>query len=173
MTLSVRNALSLAAAVALVAGPGLAQTKPATPAPTAAAVLPNAFDAPAPAAQARPAPAAAPAQAPAGDAQAAEAALRAVIEQFAAGDITEALYTPGVATRLNASLAEYSRLVRSFGAVESVEAQSVSGGVGQFVVIFEKAATQWQVGLDEAGLVAAVRFRETPPESSEPPAPGA
>lgn len=179
MTLSVRHALSLAAALTLVTGPVLAQARPASPtstsqappraapAPTASAgVLPNAFDAPA-------APAPAPVQPPVAPTQAAEAALRSVIEQFAAGDIDEALFTPGVATRLNANLAEYGRLIRGFGAVESIEAQTVSDGVGQFVVIFEKAATQWQLGLDDAGLIAAVRFREAPPESSEPPAPGA
>ncbi len=180
MTLSVRHALSLAAVLTLVTGPALAQARPTSPTATnqapargapaqtaAAAALPNAFDAPAAPVAARPAPAGEVAPT-----QAAEAALRSVIEQFAAGDINEALFTPGVATRLNAGLAEYSRVIQGFGPVESIEAQSVSDGVGQFVVIFEKAATQWQLGLDDAGLIAAVRFRESPLESSEPPAPG-
>jgi hypothetical protein len=103
----------------------------------------------------------------------AEAALRTVIEQFRAADIDEALFTPGVATQLNGQLANYSRLIRGYGAVESIETQGATGGVGQFLVVFENAATQWQVGLEEGGLVAALRFREAPPESSEPASPGA
>jgi hypothetical protein len=180
MTLFIRTALSLTAAVALVAGPALAQTAPAGQASTqprpaaaptgAAATLPNAFDAPA--TPARQGPARAPAPAPAVSSQVAEATLRSVIEQFAAGEINEALFTPDVARRLNANLGEYMRLIRGFGAVESIEAQTVNNGVGQFLVIFENAATQWQVGLDAGGLIAALRFREAPPESSEPITPG-
>ena len=82
------------------------------------------------------------------------------------------MFTPGVATQLNGQLASYSRLIRGFGAVQSIEVQGVSNGVGQFLVIFDNAATQWQVGLEEGGLVAALRFREAPAESSEPSAPG-
>ena len=78
-----------------------------------------------------------------------------------------------MATQLNGQLANYSRLIQGFGAVQSIEVQGVSNGVGQFLVIFDNAATQWQVGLEEGGLVAALRFREAPAESSEPSAPGA
>ena len=81
-------------------------------------------------------------------------------------------FTPGVATRLNGQLATYAELIQSYGAVESIETQDVSNGVGQFLVVFENAATQWQVGLDDNGLVAALRFREAPPESSEPSSAG-
>ncbi len=178
MTVPTKTA-ALALTLAVVAGPALAQTATQTlnqsrslaPSPGAAATLPNTFDGP-PAAPTPRAPAAPPSQVT--DAQMAEAALRAVIEQFRVGDINEALFTPGVATQLNAQLAEYSRLIRGFGEVQSIEAQGASGGVGQFLVIFDNAATQWQVGLEEGGLVAAVRFREAPPESSDPAAaPGA
>lgn len=182
MTLSTRTALALAAAATLLAGPALAQTaapaqssaqnRPAAATGGAAATLPNAFDAPAEAAPARAAPAAPAAASPAA-VHVAENTLRAVIEQLAAGDINEAMFTPEVASRLNASLGEYRSLIRGFGPLESIEAQAVSDGLGQFVVLFEEAATQWQLGLNEAGLVAALRFRESPPESSEPPAPGA
>ncbi|MGV3579579.1 hypothetical protein [Brevundimonas sp.] len=178
---------ALALALIAVSGPALAQTAtqtlnqtrslaPPANAPTGpAATLPNTFDAPAAATPAQP-PRPAPAPAPTTqvtDAEMAEGALRAVIEQFRSADINEALFTPGVATQLNGQLAEYSRLIRSYGAVQSIEPQGATSGVGRFLVIFENAATQWQVGLEEGGLVAALRFREAPPESSEPTAPGA
>lgn len=178
MTVSIKTAAALVLAVAAVAGPALAQTTTpaqsrslAQPGGASAGALPNTFDGPA----ATPAPVA-PLPAPTTqvtDAQMAEAALRTVIEQFRAADIDEALFTPGVATQLNGQLATYNRLMLEYGAVESIEAQGANNGVGQFLVIFENAATQWQVGLEDGGLVAALRFREAPPESSEPTSPGA
>lgn len=137
----------------------------------AAATLPNTFDNPAATSAPR---TPVPAPAPSGqvtDAQIAEAALRSVIDQFRAGDIDEALFTPGVAAQLNSRLSEYQQLMQAFGEVEMIEARGVTDGVGLFVVTFENAATQWQVGLEEGGLVAALRFREAPPESSEPTSP--
>ncbi|WP_309628666.1 hypothetical protein [Brevundimonas sp.] len=178
MTVSIKTTALVFALAA--AGPALAQTTP-TPslnqsrslAPSgAAATIPNTFDGPA----AQPRPVAPLPAAPAGqvtDIEMAEGALRAVIEQFRAADIDERLFTPGVATQLNGQLANYSRLVRGYGAVQSIEAQGATNGVGQFLVVFENAATQWQVGLEDGGLVAALRFREAPPESSEPAAPAA
>lgn len=180
MTVSIKTA-ALVFALAAAAGPAPAQTtatpslnqsRSLAPSAGAAATIPNTFDGPAP----TPAPRAPLPAAPAPqvtEAEMAEGALRAVIEQFRGADIDERLFTPGVATQLNGQLASYSRLIRGFGAVQSIEVQGVSNGVGQFLVIFDNAATQWQVGLEEGGLVAALRFREAPAESSEPSAPGA
>lgn len=174
--------LALVLALTAVAGPSLAQTatqnlnqnqtRSLAPSSGAAATLPNTFDGPAAATLPPPAPLAAPAP-QVTDAEMAEAALRAVIEQFRAADIDERLFTPGVATQLNGQLAEYSRLIRGYGDVVSIEPQGAGDGVGQFLVIFDNAATQWQVGLEDGGLVAALRFREAPPKSSEPATPGA
>ena len=168
---------AFALALATLAGPAFAQTatqdlnrsRSLAPSTGAAATLPNTFDAPAAPAQ-PPRPAAVPGTTAAQvtDAQMAEGALRAVIEQFRNADIDERLFTPGVATQLNSQMATYSRLIRGYGAVQAIEPQGVAGGVGQFLVTFENAATQWQVGLEDGGLVAALRFREAPPESSEP-----
>lgn len=175
---SIKTAV-LALVAAALAGPVLAQATPSTqalnqsrsfaPSSGAAATLPNTFDAPV-AATPAPAPAAAPAVS---NTQMAEETLRAVIEQFRAADIDERLFTTGVATRLNGQLADYSRRIRDYGAVQTIEAQGAADDAGQFLVTFENAVTQWQVGLDDTGLIAAVRFREAPPESSEPVAPGA
>lgn len=172
MTVSIKIA-ALVAALGL-AGPALAQTPPPAQsrslAPQGGGIaIPNTFDAPATAAPVAPAPAAPQVT----DAQMAEAALRSVIDQFRAADIDERLFTPGVATQLNSQLASYSRLIQGYGEVVSIEPQGATDGVGQFLVIFDNAATQWQVGLEDGGLVAALRFREAPPESSEPATPGA
>lgn len=177
---------ALALTFMALSGPVLAQTAaqdlnrsrslapPANAPAGAAATLPNTFDSPAAPAPATPPRPAAPATTgQVTDFQMAEGALRTIIEQFRAADIDEALFTPDVATQLNGQLADYSRVIRGYGAVESIETQGATNGVGQFLVTFENAATQWQVGLEEGGLVAAVRFREAPPESSEPTAPGA
>jgi len=176
MTVSFRP-LALVLALSALAGPTLAQSttqnlnqsRSLAPSAGAAATIPNTFDAPVATMPADPPPAAPQVT----DSQMAEAALRAVIEQFRAADIDERLFTAGVATQLNGQLADYSRLIRGYGAVQSIEAQGATNGVGQFLVIFDNAATQWQVGLEDGGLVAALRFREAPPESSEPASPGA
>lgn len=170
----------LALTFAALCGPVIAQTatrdlnqsRSLAPTAGAAATLPNTFDGPAATASAQPPRPAASSTPQVTEAQMADAALRAVIEQFRAGDIDERLFTPGVATQLDGQMADYSRMIRSYGAVQSIETQGASNGVGQFLVIFDNAATQWQVGLDEAGLVAALRFREAPPESSDPASPG-
>ncbi len=182
MTPSIKPVVFALAALGLAAaGPVMAQATSPTPTQNqsrslapggAAATLPNTFDGPA----STPAPAAPLPATPRGqvtDTQMAEAALRAVIEQFRAADIDERLFTSGVAAQLNSELAEYSRRIRGYGAVQSIETQSASDGLGQFLVIFENAATQWQVGLEDGGLVAALRFREAPPESADPTSPDA
>ena len=167
MTHPIRAAAVVLALGVFAAGPALAQSAPGSAATGgAAATLPNTF--------ARPATPGArqPAASPVANAQVAETALRGVIEQLREGDLDETMFTADVAARLNTQLATYAELIQSYGALESVETQDVSNGVGQFLVIFENAATQWQVGLEDGGLIAALRFREAPPESSEPPPAG-
>ncbi len=165
-----RTALLAVTIAALSAGASLAQTVPPAqtrnlaPSSGAAATLPNTFDNPAPPR------AAAPLAATANqvtEVEMAEAALRAIIGQFQTGDLDESLFTPDLATRLNGELATFSPLVQGYGALESIEAQGAQEGVGQFLVTFDNAATQWRIGLEEGGLVAALLFRETPPESSD------
>ncbi len=177
MTLT-RTAAVLLVLGALFAGPVLAQTVPPAqtrglaPSSGAAATLPNTFDMPAP----RTAPAPAPLPTTPGgqvtEAEMAEGALRAIITQFQAGDLDESLFTPDLATRLNGQMAAFGPMIRGYGALQSIEAQGAQAGVGQFLVTFDNAATQWRIGLEDGGLVAALLFRETPPESSDPATPG-
>lgn len=169
----------LVLALTALAAPALAQPAPAAQslgqtrglAPSnsgAAATLPNTFDSPA-ASRPAPAPALPPAPGtPTAEAQVAEEALRAIIGQIQAGDLDESLFTPTLAARLNGEMATFTPMIQGYGALQTIEAQGAQGGQGQFLVIFDEAATQWRIGLDEEGLIAALLFREAPAESSEP-----
>lgn len=171
MTASTRAVLLLAASAFVLAAPASGQSVPSSqtrslaPSGGAAASLPNSFDAPAPAASAAPSMSA---EATATAIADAEAALRIVIEQLKAGEIEPSLYTPGLAARLRAQLATIRPMLASYGALLTIEAQGTRDGSAQFLVTFEEAATQWMIGLDDAGLIAAVLFRPAPAESSEP-----
>jgi hypothetical protein len=160
----------------LSAGPvlaqGAAQVRGLAPSGGAAATLPNAFDGPV--APARPVAAPGPTSSVAQvtEAEMAEAALRSIIGQIQAGDLDETLFTPGLATRLNGQLDRFTPMVNGFGPLKSIEAEGTQSSVGQFRVTFDKATTQWRIGLEEGGLVAALLFREAPVESSAPPTGG-
>lgn len=181
MTVSIKIP-ALVLTLAALAGPALAQTTPPAPgasqsrslAPSggAAATLPNTFDSPtAPVTPTAPLPAAPGGQV--SDAQMAEAALRSVIEQLKAGDIQEAMFTPDLGGRLNTQMSTFSPIVQGFGDLQTIEPSGVKDGVAQYVVTFNNAATQWLIGLEEGGLIAALLFRPAPPESSEPSSPDA
>ncbi|AQR60842.1 hypothetical protein BZG35_03615 [Brevundimonas sp. LM2] len=177
MTLSPRAVLMFTAALSALAAPAMAQTLPSAqsrslaPSSGAAATLPNSFDAPV-AAPVAPAAPAAPAAAPT-EVAVAEATLRAVIEQLRAGEVDTTLYTADLAGRLKGQIATLQPILVGFGAVQSVEALGSEDGTGQFLVVFDEAATQWMIGLNEDGLIAALLFRPAPPESSTPNAPPA
>lgn len=167
MPVSSRTVGLMALSVLTCAGPALAQSLPSmqsrslAPSSGAAATLPNNFDVPA----------RAPATTPTSPTEVAvaEAALRVVIEQLRAGTIDATLYTPGLAARLQGQLATIAPMLNGYGDLLTIEAQGTREGAGQFLVTFDEAATQWVIGLDEDGLIAALLFRPAPPESSEPP----
>lgn len=171
------SSLSLLVGVTLVvAGSAAAQTavipqtRSLAPGGAAAANLPNAFDGPAVGPSiAAPLPPVSGAQVT--EAQMAEAALRVIIGQLQAGEIDEALFTPDLADRLNGQLATFTPIVKEFGTLQSIEAQGFPNGVGQFLVTFDNAATQWMIGMEEGGLIAALLFRPAPPVSSDPATP--
>lgn len=184
-------AVLLAAALLTSAAPALAQvTVPAQSrglapgaAPGAAATLPNTFDPPArraapPPTAAASGPVAAPLSSPAAgptagqvtEADMAEGALRAVIADLRSGQIDPDLFTEDMAARLRPQLATLAPLVQGFGDLGPILPQGLNNGANQFEVIFDNAVTQWVVGLDEDGRIAALLFRPAPPVSSEPEA---
>jgi len=170
-----RAAIVFAALALSVAPPalaqttGLAQSRSLAPSGGAAATLPNTFDAPAapPAGMIPPA-------APRGqvtEAQMAEAALRTVITQMQAGEIDLALFTPDLGRQFQSRMTTFAPLVEGFGELVTIEAQGATAdGGGQFLVTFDKAATQWLIGLEDGGLIAALLFRPAPTVPAATPA---
>lgn len=150
-----------AAALLLVPAPASAQV--------AAGSVPNTFDRPA--AGAAPAPAraapAAPAQ-PANDAS--EETLRTIIAGAQAGAIDYSLMTDDLAAQVREQEATITPLIQGFGAVQAVDFIGPQDGADLFVVTFAKAETQWVIGLDEAGKVAALLFRPAPEPGAAPAA---
>jgi len=181
--------LAAAAVLMLLPATGFAQT--ASPAPAArlasptgsatggaAATLPNTFDAPAnaPAAAPRAPRTAAPAApavsgpvAPRDPAEIAlsETALRTTIAAIQTGAPNYAEMTPGVATRLRGQIPTITPLITGFGALKTIEYVGQEDEAELFVVVFDKAATQWIIARDEAGKIAALLFRPVAaPESA-------
>lgn len=141
----------------------------AASAQVAAGSVPNTFDRPA--AGAAPAPAraapAAPAQ-PANDAS--EETLRTIIAGAQAGAIDYSLMTDDLAAQVREQEATITPLIQGFGAVQAVDFIGPQDGADLFVVTFAKAETQWVIGFNEAGKVAALLFRPAPEPGAAPAA---
>jgi hypothetical protein len=123
----------------------------------AAASMPNSFDGPVRVAQTAP-PAAAPA-APAPANPRAEAVLRDIIAGAQAGTIDYALMSDDLAARVREQEATIQPLIAGFGLVQAVDFVGSQNGADLFAVIFANAATEWVIGFNEAGKVAALLFR--------------
>ncbi|MEQ7156072.1 hypothetical protein [Brevundimonas aurifodinae] len=161
----------LAQTAAPVQSPQTRSLAPAsTPAPVAAATLPNSFDSPVTRTAPPSAPIAMPSAGQVTEADVAEGLLRAVIADLAAGRIEADLFTPDLAGRLTPQLAQLQPLVQGFGALGPIAPQGVVNGANQFLVTFDNAETQWVIGLNEDGRISALLFRPAPPVSSEPEA---
>ena len=142
---------SLLIAAALVLAPAAAHAQ------VAAAALPNTFDRPVQTASVPAAPALGAAPAPA-DARS-EATLRAIIAGAQAGALDYTLLTDDLAGKVREQEAALTPLIRSFGAVQTVEFVGSQEGADLFGVIFANAPTQWVIGFNAEGKVAALLFR--------------
>jgi hypothetical protein len=146
--------LLLAAAAALLL-PAAAQAQ------VAAATVPNTFDGPA-RVQSVPA-----APAPAAEAEVSstpanagsEDTVRAIIAGAQAGTIDYSQMTDELAGKIREQEATLRPLIQGFGQVVSVDFVGSQNGVDVFTVTFANAATQWLIGHNEAGKVAALLFR--------------
>ena len=143
--------LLAAAAVLLVPAAAHAQV--------AAGALPNTFDDPA----ARTAPAT-PAPAPA--ATSAEPAhpeseniLRTLLASAQAGAMDYALMTDDLAGKVRAQEAAIKPVIDGFGALVAVDFVSSRERNDLFSVTFANAATEWVIGVNDDGKVAALLFR--------------
>jgi hypothetical protein len=140
----------LLAAVALLIAPVAAQAQ------VAAGSVPNPFDRPAEAA-ARPATPAAGMPAPANARS--EDVLREIIAGAQAGTIDYSLMTGDLAGKMREQEAQIRPLIEGFGPVQAVDFVGNQGEADRFAVVFTNAATEWVIGFNEEGKVAALLFR--------------
>ena len=151
---------ALGAALLVAPMPALAQS-------AAAASVPNAFDRPAQtqnptqAAPARPASAAAAAATPAAapDIARSEEALRGVIADIQGGGFDYSDFTPNLAAQIRQQAEQVGSLIKSFGAVKTVEYERQEGEAQMFKVTFDNQATEWLIGFDADDKIAALLFR--------------
>lgn len=90
---------------------------------------------------------------------ASEDALRAIIASAQAGAVDYALMTEDLAGQVREQEAQITPLIRGFGAVQAIDFVGSQDGGDLFAVTFANAETQWFIGFDEAGKVAALLFR--------------
>ena len=142
----------------------------AAAAQVAAGTVPNTFDRPAAAAPApTPAPQAAPqAMSPTPANAASEETLRTIIASLQAGTPDYNLMTDDLATQMRGQAPTILPLMQGFGAIQSFDFVGSRSGADMFVVNFANAETEWIVGMEEDGKVAALLFR--PAEGSQVPA---
>lgn len=146
--------LLLAAAVLFVALPAAAQAQ------VAAGAVPNTFDNPTARAQAaRPAavPAAPAASEPANPAS--EEILRTIIAGAQAGAMDYSLMTDDLAAKVRAQEATVLPIIEGFGPLVTVGFVGSQDRNDLFSVTFANAATQWVIGVNDDGKVAALLFR--------------
>ncbi|HYC68578.1 hypothetical protein [Brevundimonas sp.] len=146
----------LFAAAAVLLLPAAAQAQ------VAAATVPNTFDDPA--ARARPvtpppAPAAAPALSPDRAHPESEDILRTLIASAQAGAMDYALMSDDLAAKVREQEATVTPIIDSFGALVAVDFIGSQDRNDLFSVTFANAATEWVIGVNDDGKVAALLFR--------------
>lgn len=122
----------------------------------AAGSVPNSFDRPTQAQPPRPAPAPA-GQAP--DIARAEEALRGVIAAAQGPGFDYSAFTDNLAAQIRQQAAQVTPLLKSFGAVKTVEHLRQEGEAQLFRVTFDNQATEWLIGFDSEDRIAALLFR--------------
>lgn len=89
----------------------------------------------------------------------AEAALRRVIGEIAAGKLDYTKMTPALADIIRTHEAEVVQLFKGFGQIQSVTFLGRGeNDIDLFAVKFEHAATRWTISLDAEGRIQQLRF---------------
>lgn len=143
-------------AAALLLLPAAAQAQ------VAAASVPNSFDQPRTQQPVPAVPAAAPAAAAMSTTPAnpkSEEVLREIIAGGQTGALPYALMTDDLAGKVRAQESTVLPILQGFGAVQALDFVGSREGADLFAVTFATAATQWIIGFDETGKVAALLFR--------------
>ena len=143
----------------LLAAAAVLMVPAAAHAQVAAGALPNTFDDPAArTAQATPAPAAAATSAEPAHPES-ENILRTLIASAQAGAMEYALMTDDLAGKVRAQEAAIKPVIDGFGALVAVDFVSSRERNDLFSVTFANAATEWVIGVNDDGKVAALLFR--------------
>ena len=143
----------------LIAAALLAAPLPVLAQSVAAGTVPNSFDAPR-AAQTAPTLAAPPASsARAPDTARAETALRDLISAAQGTGFDYSDFTADLATKIRAQEAQVTPLIKSFGAIKTVEARGQENGADLFRVTFDNQVTEWLIGFDAEDKIALLLFR--------------
>lgn len=153
----------IASLLLLAPAPVLAQSSGA-----AAGAVPNSFDGPAaqattPAPRPAPQPSGPPAPtapaASAADIAKGEAALRDIIGDIQGAGLDYSVFTENLATQIRQQSAQVTPLIKSFGDLREIEHQSAEGQAQLYRATFENQVTEWLIGFDEDGKIAALLFR--------------
>ena len=98
---------------------------------------------------------------------ASEETLRTIIASLQAGTPDYSLLTDDLATQMRAQAPTILPLMQGFGPIQSFDFVGSRNEADIFVVNFSNAQTEWFIGMDEGGKVAALLFR--PAESAAAP----
>lgn len=90
---------------------------------------------------------------------ASEETLRAIIAGAQAGAMDYSLMSEDLAGKVREQEAQVTPLIQGFGAVQAIDFVGSQDGADLFAVTFANADTQWIIGFDAAGKVAALLFR--------------
>lgn len=90
---------------------------------------------------------------------AAEPTLRTLIASAQAGAMDYSVMTEDLASKVREQEAQVTPLIQGFGDLQSIEFVGSQNGADLFAVTFAEAATQWIIGFNESGKVAALLFR--------------
>lgn len=90
---------------------------------------------------------------------AAEETLRRIIASAQAGAMDYSVMTDDLGAKVREQEAQVTPLIRGFGALQSIEFVGSQNGADLFAVTFAEVATQWIIGFNEDGKVAALLFR--------------
>ncbi|WP_292046652.1 MULTISPECIES: hypothetical protein, partial [unclassified Brevundimonas] len=89
----------------------------------------------------------------------AEEALRGVIADVQGAGFDYSDFTPNLAAQIRQQAEQVSSLIKSFGAVKTVEYERQEGEAQKFKVTFDNQATEWVIGFDADDKIAALLFR--------------
>ena len=153
----------IASFLLLAPAPVLAQSSGA-----AAGAVPNSFDAPAAqATTSAPRPTPQPSGPPAQTAPAAspadiakgEAALRDLIGDIQGAGLDYSVFTDNLAAQIREQSAQVTPLIKSFGELREIDHQRAEGQAQLYRATFENQVTEWLIGFDDDGKIAALLFR--------------